>query len=220
MSREARRPYGKIRLLDITCDAPYDWRFEDATHVRVSMPVCQESQEEMTRRGFVLADRTIGCAISLARGTVDFASLVRTEPQLTSGRREEILAIAKQCFPADRRFHVAPALNQAIADEILAGWVDELPPCYLYGHKGQSVGFLALTGEGDRRFVHLAAVLERYRASGAALSLYAAAARDCKSQGVRFLEGRISTANPAVMNLYAFLGAKFSQPVDVYLKEV
>ena len=43
----------------------------------------------------------------------------------------------------------------------MAGWVDELPPCYLYGHKGQSVGFLALTGEGDRRFVHLAAVLER-----------------------------------------------------------
>lgn len=79
---------------------------------------------------------------------------------------------------------------------------------------------MVLTGEGDRRFVHLAAVLERYRASGAALSLYAAAARDCKSQGVRFLEGRISTANPAVMNLYAFLGAKFSQPVDVYLKEV
>ena len=68
--------------------------------------------------------------------------------------------------------------------------------------------------------MHLAAVLERYRASGAAMSLYAAAARDCRSRGIRFLDGRVSTANPSVINLYAYLGAKFSDPMDVYLKEV
>ncbi len=220
MNREERRWYGKIRLLDITCDAPYGWQFEDATHVRVSMPACYESQAEMVRQGFFCADRTVEVSISLSSGRIDFSSLVRTEPQFTSERRDEILAIAKQCFPADRRFHVAPALNQAIADDILTSWVDDLPSCYLCEHRGQPTGFLALTGEGDRRFVHLAAVLERYRASGAALSLYAAAARDCKSQGVRFLDGRVSTANPAAMNLYAFLDGKFSCPMDVYLKEV
>lgn len=220
MSREERRQYGEIRLLNIECEAPYDWEAGDATHVRVSMPPEVESQVEMAERGFFLADRTLGVSISLSRSAVDFDALVRGEPEIAHGMQAEVLGIAKQCFPTDRRFHVAPALNQPLADKILAGWVEGLPPCYLYRHKGEPVGFLALTGEGDRRFVHLAAVLERYRASGAALSLYAAAARDCKAQGVRSLDGRVSAMNPAVMNLYAFLGGKFSEPMDIYLKEV
>ncbi len=220
MSREERRQYGKIRLLNIECDSPYDWQLEGATHVRVSIPARYENQAELARQGFFHADRTLGVSIGLSRSTVDFASLVRIEPRITDERRDDILAIAKQCFPTDRRFHIAHALNQAIADEVLVSWVKDLPPCYLYEHKGQAAGFLALTGEGDRRFVHLAAVLERYRASGAAMSLYAAAARDCRSRGIRFLDGRVSTANPSVINLYAYLGAKFSDPMDVYLKEV
>lgn len=220
MSRESHRQYEGIRLLDIECDSPYDWQVKDATHVRVSMPVSYENQAEMTKRGFFHADRTLGVSIRLDRSTVDFASMVRAEPKIAENKRDEVLAIARQCFPNDRRFHVAPALDQAVADKVLAGWVADLTSCYLYEYKGQPVGFLALTGDGDRRFVHLAAVLERYRASGAALTLYAAAARDCKAQGMRFLDGRVSTANPSVMNLYAFLGAKFSDPMDVYLKEV
>lgn len=220
MNREEHRKYGKIRLLDIECDSSYDWQLDDATNVRVSMPASYENQVEMTRQGFFHADRTIGVSINLARSTVNFASMVRIEPKITGDKRDEVLAIAKQCFLTDRRFHIAPALNQAIADEVLAGWVDDLENYYLYEYKGQPVGFLALTGDEDRRFIHLAAVSERYRASGAALSLYAAAARDCKAQGARFLGGRVSTANPSVMNLYAFLGAKFSDPMDVYLKEV
>lgn len=220
MSREERRKYGEIRLLDIECNSPYDWQVDDATNVRVSMPANYENQVEMTKQGFFYADRTIGVSINLGRGTVDFASIVRTEPKIASDKRDEVLAIAKQCFPTDRRFHVTPAFNQTVADEVLAGWVNDLADCYLYEYKGQPVGFLAMTGDGDRRFVHLAAVLERYRVSGAALSLYAAAARDCKAQGIKFLDGRVSTANPSAMNLYAFLRAKFSDPMDVYLKEV
>lgn len=220
MNREERRVYGSIRLLDMECERPYDWETGDATHVRVSMPADCESEMEMARRGFFLADRTLGVSINLSRSTVDFASLVRNEPRITDEKREEVLAIARQSFPTDRRFHVSPALDPMVADAVLAGWVKGLSPYYLCEHRGQPIGFLALTGEGNRRFVHLAAVLKRYRASGAALSLYAAACRDCKMQGVQFLDGRVSTVNPAVMNLYAFLGAKFSDPMDVYLKEV
>lgn len=220
MSKEERGQYGEICLLDIECDAPYDWALENVTHIRVSMPVCYENQKEMARRGFTLADRTLGCSINLAGRTVDFARLVRTEPGITNEKRDKVFSIAMQCFSADRRFHVAPDLNQEIASKILTGWVQNLSSYYLCEHKEQPIGFLALTGEGDRRFVRLAAVLERCRTSGAAMSLYAAAARDCKACGVRFLEGRISAANTSVMNLYAYLGAKFSNPMDVYLKEV
>ena len=220
MSREEHRNYGKIRLLDIECDSPYDWQLDGATNVRVSMLASCENQAEMARRGFFHADRTLGVSIYLSRSMVDFASLIRAEPYISDERRYEVLTIAKQCFPTDRRFHIAPALNQSIADTVLADWVDGLSQYYLYEYKSQPIGFLALTGDEDRRFVHLAAVLERYRASGAALSLYAAAARDCKAQGIRFLDGRVSTMNPSVINLYAFLGAKFSDPLDVYLMEV
>lgn len=220
MNREERRQYGNIRLLDIECEHPYDWDTGDATHVRVSMPPRYENQAEMARWGFFLSDRTLGISLNLARSTMDFAALVRREPEITGEKRAEVLEIARQSFPTDRRFHVAPAPSQEIADKVLAGWVEELSAYYLYEYKDKPIGFLALSGEGDRRFVHLAAVLERYRASGAALSLYAAAARDCKAQGVRFLEGRISALNTAVMNLYAFLGGKFEAPMDIYLKEV
>lgn len=219
MRREEYRQYGDVRLLNIECSAPYGWETKRATHLRVSMPVSYENQAEMARQGFFLADRTLGVSINLARSMTDFGSFVRKEPKITGGRQEEVLVIARQSFPTDRRFHVSPPLDQTLADKILAGWVEALSSYYLYEHREQAVGFLALAGEGDRRFVHLAAVLEQYRASGAALSLYAAAARDCKAQGVRFLEGRVSAANPAVINLYVFLGAKFAEPMDVYLKE-
>jgi len=174
----------------------------------------------MASRGFIWADRLLDVSINLTRSNLDFASMVRLQPTLTSERRDEVCAIAQQSFPTDRRFHLTAAPNQAVADAVIAGWVEELYEYYLCEHKGNAIGFLALTGDEKQKMIHLAAVLQRYRASGAALSLYAAAARDCKLAGVRTLKGRISSVNTAVMNLYAFLGANFSNPIDVYLKEV
>lgn len=220
MNREARRQYGGIRLLDIECSEPYDWDAADATHIRVSIPPAYRHAEQMRQRGFFLADRTLDVSVNLARSGVDYGKMIRMEPVVASGRRDEVMAIARRSFPTDRRFNLAYAPDPAMAESVLSVWVDELERYYLCEYKGTAVGFLALTGEGSRRFVHLAAVLERYRTSGAGLSLYAAAARDCKRDGVQLLQGRISSANTAVMNLYARLGAVFSDPLDVYLREV
>ncbi len=218
--QEARRQYGKILLLEIHSDRPYDWEVGDATHIRACLPTSYDNQREMLARGFFPADRTLDVSIGLVRTKLDFGALTRTQPRRISDRRDEVLAIARESFPNDRRFHLSPAPDRAISDEVLAVWVAALSDYYVFEHKGQIIGFLALTGEGDTRSVHLAAVLEKYRASGAALSLYAAAVRDCQAAGLHALHGRVSTANPAVMDLYAFLGAKFSAPTDVFLKEV
>lgn len=220
MNREERVQYQDIRLLSIECDQPYDWDERDATHLRVCMPVSYENSREMLCRGFYLADRTLDVSINLTRSKLDFASMVRIEPIITLQRRSEVREIAQQSFPTDRRFHLSYAPDRAVSDKVLAGWVEGLSEYYLCEHKGTAIGFLALTGDERQKFVHLAAVLERYRTSGAALSLYAAAARDCKEAGVHFLNGRISSTNTAVINLYSCLGASFFNPCEIYLKEV
>lgn len=220
MNKEERIQYQAIRLLNIECEEPYDWKIEDATHIRVCMPVNFEKEQELLDRGFHLADRTLDVSIHLNRSRLDFSSLIRIEPVITSERRQEVLEIAQKSFPTDRRFHLNIYPNQARADMVITGWIDQLEEYYLCEYKGKAIGFLALTGDKRQKFVHLAAVLEEYRLSGAALSLYAAAARDCKANGVQALNGRISSANTAVMNLYSYLGASFANPRSIYLKEV
>lgn len=220
MSREERIQYQDLRLLNIECEKPYGWDEGDATHLRVCMPASYENSSEMLRRGFYLADRVLDVSINLVRGKMDYASMVRMEPVITSQRRGEVREIARQSFPTDRRFHLSYAPDRAVSDKVLTGWVNSLSEYYLCEYKDTAIGFLALTGDERQKFIHLAAVLEQYRASPAAVSLYAAAARDCKAAGVRFLNGRVSSANPAAMNLYSYLGASFSNPCDVYLKEV
>lgn len=217
---EERKQYGPIRLLNIECEQPYDWEICDATHLRVCLPAGYQNEREMLDQGFFFADRVINASINLMRSNIDYKSMVRIQPQISLDKREEVLTIAQQSFPTDRRFHLSYEPDRSISDLVLTQWVGELSEYYLCEYKGAVIGFLALTGDEQQRFVHLAAVQERYRTSGAGLSLYAAAAQDCKKMGIRFLNGCISTTNTAVMNLYAHLGASFSNPRDIYLKEV
>ena len=50
------------------------------------------------------------------------------------------------------------------------------------------------------------------------MSLYARAVEIAKEKGYKKLDGRISSQNTAVMNLYAYLGASFSDPEDIFIK--
>ena len=50
------------------------------------------------------------------------------------------------------------------------------------------------------------------------MGLYARAIQVARERGYRSLEGRISSLNTAVMNVYASFGAVFSDPEDVFLK--
>lgn len=221
MILEEKKQYGSVCLLNIECMEPWDWNEGDATHVRVCLPTARENQRIMRERGFEFADRTLGVSINLHRSRLDFKAMVRLKPELVRGKKEEILEIAKTSFPTDRRFQVAPDYDERLSQEVLAGWIEELEESYVCLYKGQVIGFLALKDCADgRSFVHLAAVKEQYRMTGAALSLYANAADMCKMRGQTYLDGRISSTNTAVMNLYARLGAAFLDPMDVFLKEV
>lgn len=221
MEREVRRKFGKISLLDVECLEPRSWDTEGISHVRVSIPPTYENEKRMFERGYFLADRTLGVSINLTRGDMDFDKFIRLPVTVASDRNDEIMEIARQSFPDDRRFNISLKPDPAIAEAVLIGWVKELKESYFCEVNGKAVGFLALIGDGEMsRFVYLAAVLKKYRVTGAGFSLYAAAARDCKARGMKFLNGRVSSTNTAVMNLYSHLGASFSDPLDVYLKEI
>jgi predicted GNAT family acetyltransferase len=218
---ECFRNYGAVKLLDIECQTPYAWDEAGATHVRAAVPSGLENTLDLQGRGFQFADRLLDVSINLRRCKLDLDSLARITPRLSSERREEVRRIALESFPRDRRFHLGLRYNAEIAAVVISAWVDELKEYYICERKGEVMGFLALKDSGDNRaFVHLAAVGERYRSSGVAASLYAVAVKECRDREFISLDGRISTLNAPVMNLYSFFGASFSNPTDVFLKEV
>lgn len=184
-------------------------------------PADAGNEIRMQRDGFFFVDRTVKTTISLPKITVDLERFIRLPIVETAEYKNDILRIAVASFAYDRRFHVQPDLNAEVAAEVLKQWVGELDKVFVAMFKDQPVGFLALKETAaDTLFVHLAAVEEKYRMTGAAMALYANACKVAKERGYKKLEGRVSTQNTAVMNVYTAFGATFSDPRDIFIKEV
>lgn len=187
----------------------------------IVMPTDPADEIRMQRSGFFFADRTVKTTISLSKIAVDLDRLIRLPIVETTEFKDDILRIAVDSFVYDRRFHILPDCSSDVSKTVLKQWVDELDNVFVALFKEQPVGFLALKEtSADTLFVHLAAVKEKYRMTGAAMALYANACKIAKERGYKKLEGRVSTQNTAVMNVYTFFGATFSEPQDIFIKEV
>ena len=189
--------------------------------VKVSLPPNNESEILMFNKGFRLVERTVQTSIQIAKVDFNFDKLIRLNVEETTDYKKEIENIALKSFPSDRRFHLRINYDdQDLFRLIMKEWIDNLDSVLVAKFKDTVVGFLALkeTAE-DTLFVHLAAVDEKYRLTGAAMSLYSKAVQIAKDKGYKTLEGRISTRNTAVMNLYSYFGAHFENPIDIYLRE-
>lgn len=208
--------YGNIFLADGIDAIPSEWNFEGATHARVILPSCADSEVEMQRSGFVFADRTLKVSIPLSKVTMDLKRFQRMPIVETMEYHEDIFRIAHESFTRDRRFHVVPKCDQSVSAVVLHQWVDELGPTFVCLYHDQPIGFLNL----KENVVHLAAVEAKYRVTGAAMGLYAKAIEVARDRGFKTLEGRISSLNTSVMNVYATFGAQFSEPQDVFLKDL
>jgi GNAT superfamily N-acetyltransferase len=186
---------------------------------RAEIPYAPENYSEMSRKGYIFADRTLGVSIAVNKCSLDLDKMIRFSIEASSGDDEDVLNIALASFPFDRRFHVRPVPDNEVAGDIIRKWVSELSEVYVCKYKDKTVGFIDLEPYGDNDcFIHLAAVEERYRAAGVAVSLYAFALKKAKEKGCDKLLGRISAGNTAVMNLYTYLGGVFSEPVDVFVR--
>lgn len=214
--------YGDIRLFSLEDTESRDWDIPaEATHVRVALPANPVTAMRMAELGYMLGDRTILCAISTRRAPEEVGGRSRAEVSLEKADHGAMLDLAKTSFWGDRRFYVTPDCDQAVAECVLKDWISGLDETLVCRVKGEYAGFLALTEQPDSSAcVNLAATNERFRLAGVAMALYSAAVLKAHRGGRSRLIGRISSRNMAVMNLYAHLGAKFSDPLDVFLKEV
>lgn len=213
--------YDDMKLLNVSDDTIKDWELTKATLVKVNLPADSMFETEMQNNGYLYADRTVDASINLSKTNLDFKKLIRMEILETAEHKEEILNLAVNAFTYDRRFHIKPQCDVNVSKRVLKKWVEELDEVLVCFYKNTLIGFLALKEtEADTLFIHLAAVDEKYRLTGAAMSLYARAIQYSLEKGYKKLNGRISTRNTAVMNLYSYFGAAFSNPTDIFLKEV
>ncbi len=183
---------------------------------REVLPSCADTEFDMVRDGWYFADRTLKVSIPLSKVSADLKFFQRLPIVETEDFRDDIFRIAHESFTRDRRFHVAPRCDQAVSAVVLRKWVDELGSSLVCLYHEKPIGFLNMR----ENFVHLAAVEAKYRVTGAATGLYARAIECAGERGFKTLEGRISSLNTAVMNVYATFGAQFSEPEDVFLREL
>lgn len=173
----------------------------------------------LNKNGYFFADRTLDVCIPLSKmDNVD--KLIRLPIIKTNEYKKDIIKIAQKSFLYDRRFHLQRNYNQKFANVIIEDWINKIDDIYVCLYKNSPIGFLSLIYLDDKNsFIHLAAVEEKYRMTGAAISLYAKAIQVSLEKNYTNVNGRISSCNIAAVNLYSYFGAKFSNPIDIYIKD-
>lgn len=169
-----------------------------------------------------MIDRTLEVKIPLQKGKMDYGGKIRMPVEKRECDHLELLRIAERNFKEDSRFYVTNGPNRnGIAEKILKAWVEEIKEPFVCVYRDEIIGFADvrfLEEYQGNPFVYLAAVDEKYRLTGAALSMYASVCAYYKERGKQYLYGRISSRNTAVMNLYASLGGQFLNPWDIFVK--
>lgn len=180
----------------------------------------KEIAELLRNEGYFMVDRTIKAAISVKKDR-DFSRLCRIPLERIDKLENRIYEIAKQAFMPDSRFFDRTNTSDDEKRGSICAFVDEMKSFYICRFRGEIAGFLEVLPDVENQnqaFIRLAAVDEKYRVAGVAASLYAGAVEKCREKGIKKIWGRISSRNMSVMNLYASLGAAFSQPLDVYVR--
>ena len=119
---------------------------------------------------------------------------------------------------AHGRFHRDFNIDRDLADLRYDNWITQIYDAGgVFGllYKGELAAFIGLT---DNKLV-LHAVSEKFQGKGLAKYLWSAACREFFRVHEELISS-VSAANVAVINLYASLGFRFRNPVDVYHKVV
>jgi ribosomal protein S18 acetylase RimI-like enzyme len=130
---------------------------------------------------------------------------------------ERLLEICHGAFCG--RFHRDFNIPRELADRRYDLWLKDL---HAEGqalglmYEGELAGFLAHKGPA----LCLHALGPRHRGRGLAKYLWTAACEPLYRGGYTELTSSVSASNPPVVNLYASLGFRFRNPVDVYHKLV
>lgn len=113
------------------------------------------------------------------------------------------------------RFHRDFSVSRRNADMRYDNWLAQLyAEGMVYGllYAGELVGFIAV--QRNRLVLH--AIAQSHRGRGFAKSLWSPVCRAVFDRGYDELVSSVSAANLAAVNLYASLGFRFRNPVDLY----
>lgn len=187
---------------------------------RISIPSHPENIRRFYEKGYLLVDRTLEVKIPLKRNLTDFEKYIRMPVIQTSDCMEEIREIAYDSFTLDNRFRVTTEDNwKEIYIKILDEWIGRMQMPYVCLYKEKPIGFMEITeDEKGIPFIHLAATDEKYRLTGAGMTIYSYVVNQYKQFEKKAIMGRISSRNTAVMNIYTALGGQFSNPWDIFIK--
>ncbi len=204
-------------------DSIDDWREKSDAPVQwIVEPERRDLAKFLRDHGFHMIDRSIQATIPLKKNS-DFNIFCRIPLENMEKPNDRIYEIAMHSFLLDSRFYGCASAAEKDICHAIHCFVNSMSSFSVCRLKGTIAGFIEIAEDVEhlenQASIRLAAVDEAYRAAGAALSLYAGAAELCRKRGLQRLWGRISSRNTAVMNLYAALGASFSRPWDIYVKE-
>lgn len=127
---------------------------------------------------------------------------------------DELLSICDGAF-SHGRFHRDFRVPRNQADLRYNNWLTNLHAeggIFALEYEGSLAAFFGFRGSK----VVLHAVSEAFRGRGLAKTLWSAGYERLFEQGVREVSSSVSASNLPVINLYASLGFRFRNPVDVY----
>lgn len=169
------------------------------------------SKAILHRHGFYYCDTLIEPYC----GAGEFRPVAHTSAGFS--RRPGLDALLALCRGAFRhgRFHRDFNVEPRLADLRYENWLRTLHAAgKVYGlqWEGDPAGFIA--HEGGKLVLH--ALGEKHRGRRIAKYLWSAVCADLVRSGTRELSSSISVTNLPALNLYASLGFRFRNPVDVY----
>lgn len=129
---------------------------------------------------------------------------------------KELSAISHGAFSFGR-FHRDFNLSRDLADRRYDVWLTKLYTSrnvFALLYNNRCIGFFAF----KRNRILLHAVRKEYRGKGLSKYLWSVACKALFKRGYREILSSISASNLAAVNLYASLGFRFRNPVDVYHK--
>lgn len=169
------------------------------------------SRQLLHEYGFYYCDTLIQpyCTPDRFQSFSDSAVEVSREADL-----EQLLGICRDAFTHDR-FHRDFNISRDRADQRYNNWLKQLyreGKVYKLAYQGEPAGFIAI----EKSHLVLHAIAETLRGKGLAKFLWTPACMMLFNQGYMELTSSVSASNLAIVNLYARLGFRFRNPVDIY----
>lgn len=169
------------------------------------------SRELLQRNGFYYCDTLVEpyCAAADLKLQHHSAAGFDRRPAL-----EPLIAMCSGAFQHDR-FHRDFNVDRRLADLRYANWLRTLHAAgkvYGLAWEGAVAGFIAT--EGGKLVLH--ALDSHYRGRGIAKHMWSTVCADVVRDGASEISSSISITNTAALNLYASLGFRFRNPLDIY----